>query len=214
MVTESSPRMMGIHGVSIPKADCPSRLSWAPRYTKCFPDLQNTPGKTEFSPDGSSSLAEKVLPWNSKVSLTALYYIHWEVFALLSYTDSSAWNIPQEIRGKWMRIFCFGFSFLACTGCGIAPKIPGSTLVNDNSQLKSLTEPIICCWSNSSNSSNSCVYEAFCQTIWCMSVSLAGRQGPTKAWKQFSLSERERRCEVVGVNYSPTVNREKEREEA
>ena len=27
------------------------------------------------------------------------------------------------------------------------------------------------------------------------------------------LSGRERRCEVVAVNYSPTVNREKEREE-
>lgn len=60
---------------------------------------------------------------------------------------------------------CFFFLFFTCTGHGIAPKPPSSTLVDHNSQLKSLTKPIICCCSNSSNSSNSCVYEVFCQNL-------------------------------------------------
>lgn len=45
-----------------------------------------------------------------------------------------------------------------------------------------------------------------------MSVSLMGTQGPTRAWTLFShFSGRERRCELVGINYSPTITREKER---
>lgn len=136
-----------------------------------------------------ASLSENVLLWKIKIIPTALYvmFTGWS----LSYTDSSAWNVPPKTRGKqvWMLSVWFG-------------------------QLKILTKPNICCLSNSPNSSNICVYKVACQRIWCMTVSLMGRQGPTRAWKLFShFSERKRRCEIVGISCSPTVHREEEREE-
>lgn len=129
--------------------------------------------QNRISPDGSSSSVETALPSESKVIPTALCYIHCGGLCL----NVLHWQLSLEYSSRNKReihvIFC-GCS--ACTGHGIAPKLPSSTSVDRNSQLKSLTKPIICCWSNSSNSSNSCVYEAFCQRIWCMSVSLVGRQ--------------------------------------
>lgn len=95
------------------------------------------------------------------------------------------WQLILKWEEYWCEYFWGGCGG-ACTGYGIISKLPQSTLVDHISQLRSLTKPIICCWLNSSKSSSSCVYEVFCQRIWCMTVSLVWRWGPTRAWKLFS----------------------------
>lgn len=134
----------------------------------------------------------KVLSWPSKHSRPKRIFTWWFFFSResLSLKEQSNpyctvlhslrgicltvlhWQLSLEYtsRNEGNRCGSFGLGFLfvwffTCTGHGIAPKPPGSTLVAHNSQLKSLTKPIICCWSNSSNSSNSCVYEVFCQNL-------------------------------------------------
>lgn len=95
-----------------------------------------------------------------------LTVLHWQLS--LEYTSRNEGN-RCESSGLVLCLFVV-FFFLTCTGHGIAPKPPSSTLVDHNSQLKSLTKPIWSnsgqsCWSNSPNSSNSCVYEVFCQNL-------------------------------------------------
>lgn len=84
--------------------------------------------------------------------------------------------IYLKIQGKNVNPFFSSFG-LQCHD--IAPMLASSTLVNLNTRLKSLSKTIICCCSNSSNSSNMCVWNV-CQRLQCTSgdssVSLVGRQ--------------------------------------
>lgn len=72
------------------------------RHTKCFPDLQNTSGKTKFLPDWSS-LSENALPWKIKMIPTVLYVMS------LSYTDSSASYLRKQEEN---RCECFQFGLV------------------------------------------------------------------------------------------------------